>query len=185
MSLTPDAIRQVATAERSRLAALREWAAAYSGAHEEDPLLVHVALPMRDYYIVQFVKDHRTSGLMLIDAVSGKLGSVTRIEYAPDTVYRFLRPADIPPLVERYARKRTTRDDTLSLGQRPPDLPDDVRAGDVTVHPVLYWEPCDQSVTPFYPLYRVEYSGPNGAARFLVRVDGEIFTEITTGGRGL
>ena len=59
-------------------------------------------------------------------------------------------------------------------------------AANVKVDPVLFWEPCDQSLTPFYPFYRVTHKGPDRTDHFLVRVDGEVVVAKTTrGGRGM
>lgn len=50
----------------------------------------------------------------------------------------------------------------------------------VCVSPTLVWQPCWESWSPNLPFYQFTM----GATTFYVRVDGEVFTQLTTEGRG-
>jgi hypothetical protein len=43
------------------------------------------------------------------------------------------------------------------------------------------WRPCRESLSPFYPFKLVSY----GAHRLYLRSDGQIFTRLTVGERGI
>ena len=66
------------------------------------------------------------------------------------------------------------------------DLPDRlgrllVRREAVCVYPTLVWRPCMESLSPFYPFRMVTV----GAHRLYVRIDGAVFTSLTTGQHGI
>ena len=42
--------------------------------------------------------------------------------------------------------------------------------------PNLIWKPCNESQSPYYPFYEVS----DGQTTFYVRIDGEVFTNLTT-----
>jgi hypothetical protein len=57
-----------------------------------------------------------------------------------------------------------------------------VQAADLTVHPLLVWQPCRESLSPFYPFRMILV----GAHRLYVRIfDGSVFTSLTNDRGGL
>ena len=173
--------RKAAEDERERLLKIDRWTAAYKDALAQEPLLVAGNAPEKVYYIVEFRQGNRTTGLMLVNARSGKVGSVTGIQTAAASMFHFYQPKEIPALVDECA----------VLFPRPNDLPPvtmnrvvlNVQA--LEVQPTLYWEPCDQSLTLFQPFYVVYHRELSQRDRLFVRVDGEIYTSITHGGAGM
>ena len=177
MALTIADIWKIASEERDRLRMATEWAAAYRAAEPQEPLLVEAKL---SYYIVQFRQGDRSTGLMLIDPDEGTVGAMTGVHDSTEAMFRFFRPAEIPEIMERFARTaENTKDD------QPFVRPADVTIENLKVEPRLFWEPCDQSLTPFKPFYRIQNVTPGGTGHFFVRVDGEIHTKITHGGAGM
>lgn len=51
----------------------------------------------------------------------------------------------------------------------------------VCVYPNLVWMPCAQSLSPYWPFHMVTV----GSVRIYIRIDGEIFTELTTDLKGI
>lgn len=172
--LTRLQIERLAIDEGERRSKTGQWVVAYRGAVPEEPLLVIGRPPIRDYYIVDFRRDNRTTGLILLNALSGKVGSIAGIQKPGDAMFRFVRPNEVTALFAKYGHDLASGD----VGE-----PIDVKA--IRLQSTLYWEPCDQSLTPFKPFYRVEHVKPGGSDDFFVRVDGEIHKAITHGGAGM
>ena len=49
------------------------------------------------------------------------------------------------------------------------------------LYPTLVWQPCRESLSPYYPFFMVTV----GAQRIYVRVDGQVFTKLHDKGRGI
>jgi hypothetical protein len=161
-------IQKAAEDERDRLLKIEKWTTAYKDAKPEEPLLV-TGRPNRDYYIVEFRKEGRTTGLMRVNAQTGKVGSFTGIQKPGSSLYRFHRPKEIPQLVAQHSE--------LSPDAALPSIKD------INVQTALHWEPCDQSVTPFMPFYVAKVPAVTSAV--YVRVDGKVFTSLTHGAAGM
>lgn len=185
MTLEISVILKAASDERDRLGTGR-WAIAYRGAEPRDPLLVQTTPPARPYYIVQFQQADRTTGLLLINAESGKINAIAGVQSPTESMFRFLRPSEVSSTCEEYGRRLLSGQLDPSVGaDRRLDPPVAISAANVTVEPALFWEPCDQSLTPFQPFYRAVHTRSDGRDALLVRVDGEVFTKITHGGAGM
>ena len=163
-------IQKAAERERDRLQTIEKWTAAYKDARPQDPLIVEGrTIPEKDYYIVEFRRDDRTTGVMLVNALTGEVGSITGIQTPDDTLYRFYRPTEIPSVVLRH---HDLFPGTVTLDEK-----------EINVQAALHWVPSDQSVTPFRPFYVVKAPGLKGD--LYVRVDGEVYTRLTHGGAGM
>jgi hypothetical protein len=62
------------------------------------------------------------------------------------------------------------------------DLPEDkgrfrVYPGTYCIPPTLVWKPCRESWSPYLPFYRLSF----GSSSLYVRIDGEVFTHLTSG----
>jgi hypothetical protein len=133
------------------------------------------------YYIVEFRQENRTTGLMRVNGRSGKVGSVTGIQTPAASMFHFYQPKEIPALVDGCAVLFPRRNDFPPVTMNRVIL----NVHTLDVQPTLYWEPCDQSLTPFQPFYVVYHLEQSLRERLFVRVDGEIYTSITHGGAGM
>jgi hypothetical protein len=189
MSLTVDEIRKAVTDERDRVRVIDRWKSAYAGAEPEVPLLVKATPPFKDYYIVDFRQAHGTTGLMLASPDTGKIRAMTGVRTPGKSLSRFLRPAEVPAYLDRYRYDLQSHaagpGAPVTYGDFRDGLVRNFNAANVTVDPVLFWEASDQSLTPYYPFYRVTHKTPDGTDHFLVRVDGQVVEKTTHGGRGM
>jgi hypothetical protein len=163
--LGPDKIRQSAEREAERLANTSRWRRAFLGAKARDPLLVkaRTSRSARNYYIVDFRIGGRSTGRMILDAKSGKVGQVAGLRDEQSELPRFLEPSELPKvLTVIYSKDRQ------------------VELRDFRIDPELYWEPSNQSPSPFQPFY-VARTAHDIA---YVRVDGEVFGNVTRTGAG-
>jgi hypothetical protein len=176
VALPSDVILRAAVAARDRLVAVPKWSAAYVSATPQEPLLVRGRAPSdMEYYLVEFRQSGRTTGLMIIDARTARVDQVGGIRAGPDAgaPLVFYRPEQIPALVgSRDVMVNDSRHVTIS-------------AAGVTVRPALFWVPCDQSFSPFQPLYVADHLNDDVRDVLYVRVDGQVYTSITQTGRGL
>jgi Peptidase_C39 like family len=128
------------------------------------------------YYIVPMDAEGRMVSASRIDAKDGLyLGSVVEppelaIGRAAGSVHRLFPSDDQARSAAIGAR--------LDLGQSGFLK---VRPEAVFVYPTLVWEPCLESLSPYYPFRMVIL----GAFRLFVRVDGRVYTHLTTDIRGV
>ena len=153
-------ILEQAKGDAQVLAKTDEWSVALRNAQPRTPMLVtDLTQSGRDYYLVDFRTADRPTARMVFNARTGSGGSVTGIEQPGEYLPDFLLPGDVLRAVDgRIA----------------------VPAASLTVDPTLVWKACDQSHTPFQPFYALR----QGDYVVYVRVDGEIFTELTSSGAG-
>jgi hypothetical protein len=174
--LSPDKITQTATVERDELAKIPRWANAFDKTISQEPLLVESGEPSDSYYLVEFRRDTRTTGLMTINAVSGEPQEIAGIGADPTDrtlgLFKFYHRGEIPPLLDnRVILTNPSRRITI-------------KAENLNVQPNLYWVPCDQSLEAVQPFYLVDHVTEGASDRLYVRVDGEVFPTITRLGRG-
>lgn len=149
------------------------WAPALKGAEAGEAVLVQ-RLDRLDsfYWIVPFRRrGGKVSTAVSVDARSGEYRQAIALpEARAATAFQTL---DSDATLEQIAGKRY-------------DLPDRlgrllVRREAVCVYPTLVWRPCMESLSPFYPFRMVTV----GAHRLYVRIDGAVFTSLTTGQHGI
>ena len=46
------------------------------------------------------------------------------------------------------------------------------------LYPHLVWQPCAESLCPYWPIYRFDVGGPDSDTKVYVRIDGELFPEL-------
>jgi len=122
-------------------------------------------LDMRDefYHLVPFVREARVTLRVIVDAMTGEYNAGA-IAAADAPVAMLNRPeAALDLCVDR----------TLTLPDGDVLVP---RREAATVHKLLIWQPCLESMTPFRPFYVVTV----GQTRLYVRIDGQVFTELHT-----
>ena len=168
------AIRKAAEDMRDRLVTIDKWSSAYANTLSQEPLLVGGRTSDKAYYIVEFRQDDSTTtGLMIVNALTGKVGQVAGIRRPTEALLVFYRPNQIPDLL--HGRTELFDDSRRVMISRE----------NVNVQSSLFWKPCDQSQTPFLPIYVVDHVKERVKDLLWVRVDGEVYTRITQSGRGL
>jgi hypothetical protein len=147
-------------------------AEALSGGNLGQPLLVQrLDRPGDFYYLAPWQRGGRTTAFIDIDARFGAFKSM-RVISTPT------RNRAVPKSPTRGARDSLAR----RLDNRVFDLPGEqgrlrVRPGTYCVPPVLSWKPCRESWSPSLPFYHIVVGGHS----LYLRIDGAVFTELTTG----
>jgi hypothetical protein len=142
------------------------WRAALGGKEPDVPLLVQRLDRYDDYYyIVPFKRGQAETARLVVDATTGKFMEASAIEKEGESLAPYKPPTS--PLESCYGR--------------PLDLPAVrnrvVRPGTVGQHPVFVWKPCKESSSPLLPFYLLTV----GDRVVYVRVDGQVFDELTDG----
>lgn len=138
-------------------------------------LVQRLDLPDAYYYIVPMDARGRMVSASRIDAKDGVyLGSIVEPEElahagAAPTAHRLFASGEEALSTALRAKLDLGREGILKI--RPEAL---------FVYPTLVWEPCLESLSPYYPFRMLIL----GALRLFVRVDGRVYTHLTTGVRG-
>src|SRR5690242_103334 len=98
-------IKAAAEAERNDIATDDELEPAFRNAEAQRPHLVEGAAPEKAFYVVAFRRGTRTTGMMMVNARTGVVGSVIGIEEfpdgtAPEMEFRFYEPEEILAVVD-------------------------------------------------------------------------------------
>ncbi len=137
-----------------------------------EPLLVQrLDRPADFYYLVPWQRGGRISGLIDVDARFGVFKSL-RVLAAPAHDW----------MVGSSSKKRGYEALSTLIDGRTYDIPDErgrfkVYPGTYCIPPVLVWKPCRESWSPHLPFYHVVVGGHS----LYVRIDGAVFTHLTTG----
>lgn len=137
-----------------------------AGAFGEPLLVQRLDRPGDFYYIAPWQGDEGILGVADVDARFGFFKSLRVLE----------RPAT------DWLTGRTRRTLTRLIDGKVFDLADErgrfrIFPRTYCVAPTLVWKPCRESWSPHLPFYQVT-AGPN---RLYVRIDGQLFTHLTTG----
>ena len=121
---------------------------------------------MEYYYIVPFA-----------DANGGVRAAVSVNAYTGDYRQSIMVDAGGPPILTGLDEAQIR---ALTINKKF-DLPNRqgrifVSAQAFALSPTLVWQPCLESLSPFYPFHLVSV----GAFNLYVRVDGQVFTELHT-----
>lgn len=149
----------------------KRGAETFSAGNFGTPLLVQrLDLPNEFYYLTPWERDGDVLGFVDVDARFGIFKSL-RIFAAP---------------AKELLLGKTGRRLTELVGRRVNDklfeLPDEkgrfkVYPGTYCIPPVLVWKPCRESWSPHLPFYQLTIGGN----KLYVRVDGQVFTQLTSG----
>jgi hypothetical protein len=137
-----------------------------------EPLLVQRLDRAADfYYLVPWLRGGRVAGLVDIDARFGVFKSL-RVLVAPTQDWT----------LQGVSKKRGLETISSLIDGKTFDLPDDrgrfkVYPGTYCIPAVLVWKPCRESWSPHLPFYHVVIGGHS----LYVRIDGPVFTHLTTG----
>jgi hypothetical protein len=122
------------------------------------------------YYIVPVVKENNEiCALTCVDALFGYFMQATFASEEVPIAYKFLSRDEILQILG--SRLEYKCEDKLLIIH--PEI--------VSIYPSLVWRPCKESLSPEIPFYMVIIQNE----RIYVRLDGEVFTSLTTDGRGL
>ena len=150
-----------ARAEAQQLAADSFWATAYAGAVPRLTVLVRNLTPkQRDYFLVDFQKNNKSTGRMIVNRDTGVVDVATGIENEGEELPDFIVPSDV--------RSRIKPEVILDDGRRIP-----TPAGTPTI--VLLWQHCLESQSPLRPFYWIQWTGTG----LFLRVDGAFFERLT------
>jgi len=150
-----------AQAEARELALDDFWKVAYDGASLRLTVLVRNLAPRgKDYFIVDFQKNNRSTGRMVVNSDTGIVDAATGIEVDGEELPEFIAPTDV--------RSRIKPDVTLNDGRkvRTPAEPPTV---------VVLWQHCQESQTMLQPFYWLKWT----SIGLFLRVDGEFFDRMT------
>lgn len=174
------------------------------------PLLVmRLDRPDTYYYLIPWIRDGRTTAVSQVDALYGEFQSLHLLS-APVRGWNISRrQATANVINRRFEFPSEVRLDTVA--SRPESFGDpasELRAGrmmayglqraerytvpaeEIRLHvrpgayclaPTLVWKPCRESFSPHLPFYQFNV----GDHKLYVRTDGEVFTHLTTIGRGM
>lgn len=157
---------------------LKESELAYSALRNGrvgDPVLVQrLDRPDDFYYLAPWVDNEQLSALIDIDARFGTFKSI-----------RILEESDRDRKIDHQWWRWRPESVTDRIDERVFDLPSEqgrlrVFPGTYCIQPVLVWMPCRESWSPHLPFYHVTVGGHS----LYVRIDGPVFTHLTTAGRG-
>ena len=136
--------------DRHQLSKYDSWSRSLAGTKPGDGVRVRRLDGTNDYFIVTFRSGEEPKVLALVDAQTGEFLLSTLVPAAGASRI-YLSTAE--------ALRRIPSEQTLSAD------------------PCLVWKPCLESPVPYFPFH--QFTTVSGAKIF-VRVDGEVFTSLTT-----
>jgi hypothetical protein len=120
------------------------------------------------YYIVPVMSGSNTTSLVSMDALYGNYNESAHAAPNTSLTFQTLTDAEIMkvlgPTVEIASERKVLN----------------VIAGGAHVYPNLVWMPCQESLSPYWPFHMVLI----GNHKIYVRVDGKVFTSLTTDIKG-
>lgn len=138
-----------------------------NGEPKEPLKVLRLDKPNDYYYLVPFERQGRISALTQVDARFGEFLSLHLRETPRER--EFIRREDVLKIIEN---KKIELDDLNGRLKVIPDI--------ACICPTLVWRPCWESWSPHLPFYKITI----GFHTIYVRVDGKIFSQLTTTGRG-
>jgi len=147
----------------------RRVATALRRARPGKPILVaRLDRPNTYYHLVPWGTARSVAALTQVDARRGAFLSIHLQEKAG-------RPAMLTPdaVLKLVTHKRFELPDGLGKLRVFPEA--------ICLSPMLVWQPCRESFSPHLPFYQLTVGG----RKLYVRIDGKVFTRLTTTGRGM
>lgn len=163
----PSEIQPIAIAVLNRLSQSPTWNHALSeSTHGASPTLVqHLDRDDQFYYLVTVTKKQGITARLAISGDATELLEVEGIQEEGTALPAYVDPIAV---LDDAARQRSAPNSAV------------FRPMMIGRHPVLVWKPCQQSTTRFLPFWLVTIRD-----RLLyIRVDGTVFTQLTTSGHG-
>jgi hypothetical protein len=163
----PSEIQPMTDAVMRRLSRSSTWNYALSAStHDGSPTLVqHLDQDDEFYYLVTITKKQGITARLAISGDGTELLEVEGIQEDGTALPPYVDPIAI---LDAAARRRSAPNSAI------------FRPALIGRHPVLVWKSCQQSTTRFLPFWLVTIRD-----RLLyIRVDGTVFTKLTTTGHG-
>lgn len=157
--------------QQHNLAKQSGWERALAGIQPARSMLVtRLDRPNRFYYIVAMGRSREAlSALALVDGRFGNFQQAAALER--DDLYR--------NLIGRNDIEKILLKKPIWLDKQQGRLK--LYPGLFCIYPTLVWKPCKESLSPYYPFYMVTI----GAHHIYIRIDGAVFTSLTTDTRGI
>lgn len=156
--------------EQHNLTREKGWENALAGIEPVQPLLVaRLDRPNRYYYLVRMRRRELVSALALVDGRFGNFQQAATLER--DDLYR--------NVIGRDDIEKILFEKPIWLGKLQGRLK--IYPKLYCIYPTLVWRPCQESLSPYYPFYMVSV----GEHRIYIRIDGAVFTSLTTDTKGI
>ena len=166
LELTQTALKDYGLADRPA------WKEALGRSKAEAPVLVQRLDRTNDYYyIIPYVT--AAGELLAMASINARLGNYRQSVLLPGPAKNLFTTLDRKAALGLVAGKK------LELGDRLGRII--VRNEVLCQFPTLVWQPCLESLSPYYPFYMVTV----GSHRIFIRIDGQIFTKLTTDVQGV
>ena len=161
MTVDRDQAIAEARAEAQELAVDGFWGVAYSGATASEAVLVQNLTPGGShYFLVDFQKNNRSTGRMVVNLDTGIVDIAAGIEDEGDELPKFTKPTDV--------QDRITPEVTLADGRK-------VRTPTGAPTIVVLWQHCRESQTMLLPFYWLRWTDMG----LFLRADGDFFDRLT------
>jgi hypothetical protein len=160
--------------EKYRLLESKQIAAAVQSAQPGKPLIVNrLDKPNTYYHLVPWVSEKGVVATTQVDARFGTFQSIHWQEEPKREMDLLLGSADVEAIGETILKR---------VAQKQIELPKmrgqlKLFPQESIITPVLVWQPCRESFSPHLPFYQYV----QGGNIVYVRIDGEVFTKLTTG----
>lgn len=116
------------------------------------------------YFIVPFWIGPRETARFIVDGFVGKLKEASGISAPAQSLQSYVSPQDA---LDRVLTARSTSKMKWDV---------EFRREHIGVHPVLVWQPCRQSPSPFLPFFQFSVAG----SLVYLRADGQLFSRLDT-----
>jgi hypothetical protein len=144
------------------------FAKALSGARPANPILVQrLDIPDTFYYLLPMERNQKVTAFLSVDALYGN--------------FRGGQVLDKPvrnPFVDRKRIIRKLLGHPVELGDKLGKVI--IRDGAFCFYPIMVWKPCQESRSPYYPLYMITI----GNRSIFVGYDGKIYSQLHDMGLG-
>jgi intein/homing endonuclease len=146
------------------------WERAVVGTEPGQPILVERQdlKPPRLYYIVPYI-DGEGNVPLLAHVDADESGELAGVVAAPEGTTHFRDALTRQEVIERFAGR------DVEVGERTVSL----EAEQLYEH--LVWQPCKESLSPFWPFYRFDVGEAGEENRVYIRIDGQVFTALHVG----
>jgi hypothetical protein len=158
--------------DQYKLAQRDHWKPALRGIKPSTPLLVHrLDRPNEYYYIVPLEnKKQATTAVANVDALSGAYMQAAML---PDQSSNPFAALPREQLLKTLLGRRHELPEPLGYVR--------LYEGAFCLYPTLVWRPCRESLSPYYPFHMVSI----GDHRLYIRIDGQVFNQLTTDQKGI
>ncbi|TAL41148.1 MAG: hypothetical protein EPN92_13415 [Chitinophagaceae bacterium] len=135
------------------------------------PVLIQRLDRSKDYYYIVPITDDEKRNYSLI-CVDARFGNYQQSAFSSDKK-KYIR---FSPLSKDEIIKKLKEAKEL-----PHKLKNTIYPETLCIYPTLVWKPCKESLSPYLPFHMIII----GENRIYIRIDGEVFTSLTTNEKGI